>query len=267
MSKLKIHFTSIKGRRESNEDRHNIILNINGDDINSNPINLFGIYDGHGGIWVSKYLKTIIPNYYMNKKFVPPFNKEFHEKVFQLIQSQLLKNDLGYSNGSTCLLNLMYKLENDIYMNIINLGDSRMTIVDSNGVSKSITKDHKPDDSVEKLRLTRMGGEIYKDSEGVCRIGDLSLSRAFGDGDNAPYISQKPDIFIKKITPQTKYVVMACDGLWDILESEHLGKIFNKILKKKSTPDNRAVELANYALDEGSSDNISVIVIEIIHQQ
>ena len=266
MTELKIYFTSVKGRRETNEDRHNVILNINEDDSNLNSINLFGIYDGHGGSWVSKYLEANIPNYYMNKKFLPPFNQEFHTKVFLLIQSELLKNHLGYSNGSTCLLNLMYKdkSDNSINMNIVNLGDSRMTIVNSKGISKSITKDHKPDDSVEKSRLTKMGGEIYKDSEGVYRIGDLSLSRAFGDGDNAPYISQKPDVFEIKITSETKYIVMACDGLWDIIESEDLGKVIKTILKKNNNPDNLAVELANWALDKGSTDNVSVIVIEVI---
>lgn len=265
MSELKIYFTSVKGRRETNEDRHNIILNINGENPDLNSINLLGIYDGHGGSWVSKFLEANMPNYYMDKKFVPPFDEEFHIKVFKLIQSQLLKNDLGYSNGSTCLLNIMYKYKDSIFMNIVNLGDSRMTIIDINGISKPVTKDHKPDDTIEEIRLKKMGGEIYKDSEGVVRIGDLSLSRAFGDGDNSPYISQKPDIFFKKITPQTKYIVMACDGLWDIVKSEDLGKIINKILKANPKVNNLAVELAKYALDEGSGDNVSIIVVEVVH--
>lgn len=262
MTELKIYFTSVKGRRESNEDRHNIILNINNSNPKINPINFFGIYDGHGGSWVSRYLESNLPNYYMNKNVIPPFDKDFHIKVFQHIQSELLKNPLGYSNGSTCLLNIMFKYESSIYMNIVNLGDSRMCIVNSKGESRSVTKDHKPDDSVEKSRLNKMGGEIYKDSEGVFRIGDLSLSRAFGDGDNAPYISQEPDIFLKKITPETKYIVMGCDGLWDVIESENLGKVINQINKKN--PDNLAVELATKALELGSTDNISVIVIEVI---
>ncbi len=264
MTELKIYFTSVKGRRESNEDRHNIILNINGTDPKLNSINLFGIYDGHGGNWVSKYLENHIPNYYMDKKFIPPFSEEFHTKVFMMIQSELLKNQLGYSNGSTCLLNLMYKHENNIYMNIVNLGDSRMAIVNSKGISQSVTKDHKPDDSVEKIRLKKMGGEIYKDSEGVYRIGDLSLSRAFGDGDNAPYISQKPDIFYRAVTTETKYIVMACDGLWDVIDSEEIGKVINQILKKNPNIENLAVELANRALELGSTDNISLIIIEIM---
>ena len=253
MTELKIYFTTIKGRRESNEDRHNIIINIDGENNEINPINLFGIYDGHGGNWVSNFLEINIPNYNLNKKLIPPFDKEFHIKVFELIQSSLLKNSLGYSNGSTCLLNIMYKYDNEIYMNIVNLGDSRMTIVYSDGTSKAITKDHKPDDSVEISRLKKMGGEIYKDSEGIVRIGDLSLSRAFGDGDNAPYISQKPDVYYKKITFKTKYIVMACDGLWDVIESTNLGKIINDINENKKSP-NIAVELVNYALKNGSTD-------------
>lgn len=263
MSELKIYFTTIKGRRETNEDKHNIILNINGEDHNKNSINLFSIYDGHGGCLVSKFLESNLPNYYMDKKYTPPFDDKFHKKVFELIQSQLKKNSYGYTNGSTCLLNLMYRLNNTIYMNIVNLGDSRLCIVDDNWKSRQITNDHKPDDSLEKQRLEKMGGEIYKDSEGVVRIGDLSLSRAFGDADNAPYISQEPDIYNEKITSQTKYIVMACDGLWDIIESKNLGKVMNKILSKKSK--NIAVDLANYALDQGSGDNVSIIIIEIIH--
>lgn len=258
---LKIYFTSIKGRRESNEDRHNIILNINNEKPELNNINLFGIYDGHGGDWVSSYLKKHIPNYYMLKDFEYPFSDEYHCRVFELIQSELLRCKEGYSNGSTCLLNIIYKIQNDIYMNVVNLGDSRMVTVNTNGDSKAITTDHKPDHPIERSRIQKMGGQVYKDSESVFRIGDLSLSRAFGDGDNSPYISQRPDIYTLKINADIKYIVMACDGLWDVIESEDLGKIINKITQTKKT-ENIAVELANWALNNGSMDNISVCVIE-----
>ena len=90
MFELKIHYTSIKGRRDSNEDKHNIILNINGDNPDQNKINLFGVYDGHGGDWVSRYLESNIPNYYMGKKFAPPFDEKYHTEVFQIIQNQLM---------------------------------------------------------------------------------------------------------------------------------------------------------------------------------
>ena len=262
MKELKIYFTSIKGRRRANEDRDNIILNINGENPDLLNLNFFGIYDGHGGSNVSNYLKSNISKYYMNNKNKLPFDENFHNKIFESIQNQLLKNKFGYTSGSTCLLNLMYKYNDEIHMNIINLGDSRLTIIYSNWISKQITTDHKPEDPIEKLRVEQMGGKIYKDSESVFRVGDLSLSRAFGDGDNAPYISHKPDIYLKKITPFTKYIVMACDGLWDVIESAELGKIIYNFELKNS--ENLAVDLANLALERGSTDNISIIIIEII---
>ena len=261
MFKLKIHYTSVTGRRDSNEDRHNIILNINGDDKNMNKLNFFSIYDGHGGSEVSSYLYKTLPNYYMNKKFKPPFLQNFHERVFETVQQELLKNQYGFFSGSTCLMNIMYKIENKLFMNIANLGDSRLSIVYRDNTSKAITQDHKPDLDKEKKRITDMGGSVYKDSEGVYRIGDLSLSRAFGDGDNKPYISQKPDIYTIEVNDDIKYIVMACDGLWDVVESTEIGNVINKI---NSQDENIAVNLTNYALNNGSTDNVSVIVIQIL---
>jgi serine/threonine protein phosphatase PrpC len=143
-------------------------------------------------------------------------------------------------------------------MNIDNLGDCRAVIVYNDGSFKQVTTDHKPDDLIEKKRLKKMGGKIYKDSEGTVRIGDLSLSRAFGDEDNAPYISQIPDVYYKKITPQTKYIVMACDGLWDVIENFDLYNLLEQSNKKNN---NLAVDLVEHALEKGSTDNISVLII------
>lgn len=263
MIEFKIYFTSVSGRRNTNEDKHNIILNINGENPDINNINFFSIYDGHSGVEVSEYLETNLPKYYLDKNFSPPFDDGYHKQVFKTIQTQLIKNNLGYSSGSTCLLNIIYKIKDVLHMNIINLGDSRLVIVYTNRKSKQITVDHKPDEPNEQIRIQEMGGEIYRDSEYVCRIGDLSVSKAFGDEDNAPYISQEPDIYLKKINQYTKYIVMACDGLWDIVDSEDIGKVIDELNKNK--PENIAIELANWALKEGSTDNISIIIIEIIY--
>ena len=260
---MNIHYTSVKGRRNSNEDKHTIILNLKKVSEKLNAINLFGIYDGHGGSNVSEYLAENIPTYYCYPHLKTPFSKEYHDITFETIQKKILQTDYGYSMGSTCLLNIMYKYKNDIHMNIVNVGDSRLTIVYKNGKSVQITNDHKPDDLDETNRIEKMGGEIYLDSEGVYRIGDLSLSRAFGDGDNAPYISQKPDVYYKKICPLTQYVVMGCDGLWDVVQNDELYKLLEE-LKKNGCDDNLASCLATECLKRGCSDNISIIIIEII---
>ena len=257
-----VHSTTIKGRRQNNEDRENIILNINNENKKYNNINLFALYDGHAGTFVSEYLRDNLPKYYLNPKLKYPLRTSNHEKIFEHIQNNLLQYEQGYECGSTCLLSLMYKKENSYYMNIVNLGDCRCVIVYNNGTNKQVTTDHKPDETNERKRLTRIGGDIYRDSEGTARIGNLSLSKAFGDGDTSPYISQKPDSFHFKVTEYTRYVILACDGLWDVIENCELNNLIKKY--KQSRENNLAVYLANHALKKGSSDNVSVIVLEFV---
>jgi len=55
--KKKIYSSSLQGKRNENEDNHFHILNINDDNTKINPINLFGVFDGHGGKLVSAFLK------------------------------------------------------------------------------------------------------------------------------------------------------------------------------------------------------------------
>jgi serine/threonine protein phosphatase PrpC len=262
INKINIYFTSIKGRRISNEDEHTIITNLMNKNEKINNINLFGIYDGHGGEKISKYLSEEIPYYYCSKNKNYPFSKKYHETVFKDLQTKILKLKEGNCSGSTCLLNIMYKYDNELHFNTVNLGDCRSVIVYKSGHSKQITTDHKPDDKIEKIRIEKIGGDVYKDSEGVFRIGDLSLSRAFGDGDNAPYISQKPDVFYNKVTENTKYIVIACDGLWDVIENKELFALLESY--KSNNSKNLAVNLANEALEKGSYDNVSIIIIEFV---
>lgn len=260
---FKIHYTSVKGRRDSNEDHHTLIMNIDNKDENLNPINFFGIYDGHGGDAVSDHIHKVLPLHYMNKENKFPFTRDFHVKKCKELQDEILKSEYGYNQGSACIYTILYKHDNEIHLNTINLGDSRLCIVYDTYKVKQITTDHKPDETNEEKRILALNGDIYTDTEGVIRIGDLSVSKSFGDGDNAPYISQVPDCFYNKITNNTKYVVLACDGLWDEIESKDLGNVIKDINSKNIKNVNLASELANYALKKGSTDNISVIVIEI----
>lgn len=259
---MNIHYTTTTGRRDKNEDGHNIEINLNEENKNKNKINLFGIYDGHGGKNVSKYLEKIIPKIYLNKNNVVPFTKEFHIKIFNELQKKILQNEAGYYCGSTCIICIFYKKNDNLYMNVLNLGDCRLVILYKDDKINVLTTDHKPDEIKEKHRIEKMGGKIIKDDEGTYRVGDLAVSRAFGDGDNMPYISNIPDIYYKKITENTKYVVMACDGLWDVINNDELHLLLKKY--KDNNSQNLAISLVNEALKRKSCDNISVIVIEFI---
>ncbi len=76
--------------------------------------------------------------------------------------------------GCTANVSLIYK--NELY--VANAGDSR-SVLCTNGKSREMSKDHKPDDDKERERVIKAGGYV---SDGRIN-GNLNLSRAIGDFD------------------------------------------------------------------------------------
>lgn len=262
-----INFKSIIGVRPTNEDKHNIILNLNNNNKKA-KVNLFSIFDGHGGKYVSKYMEHMLPKYLMHPKMKYPMQKKTCNSIFKVLQNDLITKHKkqALNTGSTCVAAVMYKEKNHVYMQVMNIGDSRF-IMCKNGIAKQVTVDHKPTQPDERTRITQLGGKIIWDSNDY-RIAGLSLSRAMGDISGAPYISQKPDVYTVHIDKHVQFVILCCDGLVESMSNQDaVDFIINKCYEpdkktlKASRPKNIASLLANEAIKRGSTDNVSIIVI------
>jgi serine/threonine protein phosphatase PrpC len=263
---MNVHSVSLIGRRPQNEDTHNIILNINNKNETMNNINFYAVFDGHGGKQVSQYLSEKLYPYFMEKKIQYPVKKDYVYTVFDLIQTNLKGNKYAVEAGSTCLVVIQYKKNNNFFLNIFNVGDSRCVLCRDN-FGLPLTKDHKPNWPEEQHRIELLGGDIVNDGDDW-RINRLSVSRAFGDLDTTPFISHKPDIFRYQIDKKNdKFLVIACDGVWDVLSNQDvvnfiLSNCYDKTLKTRINKDfNIAHQLAEYAINRGSFDNITIIII------
>ena len=65
------HTISLIGARPKNEDEIQIIINMDGANPNQKEINFFGIFDGHGGDKISKYLKDKLHKFFIDQKTSP----------------------------------------------------------------------------------------------------------------------------------------------------------------------------------------------------
>jgi serine/threonine protein phosphatase PrpC len=263
---MSVYSISKKGIRDQNEDKDTIVINLNNENNTIAKLNMFGIYDGHGGKFVSKYLSEKLPQYFLDKNINLPLSGKYIRDIFAIVQKNLETQhplEADYC-GSTCLVAFEYIHDKKRYIDVVNLGDSRC-IISRNNIATVITKDHKPNWPDEKKRLQQMGGEIYFD--GVdWRIGALSVSRSFGDLDSKPYISIKPDIFRYKLTRKDQFMIIACDGLWDVLENQEainfvISQCYDLEGNRINKKTNIARMLADLALQKGSSDNITAIVV------
>lgn len=242
MSKTKVFKYSTQGHRDYMEDEFFIKKN--------DDFEFYAIFDGHGGGRVSKYLKK-----YMYPEFckIKTWSKRDVNKVFNSINKKMqdrLKSK-AMEMGSTTLITLIKK--NTIY--IINLGDCR--VISYGSKIEQLSVDHKPNSKDERKRIKDLGGQIYNDGY-EWRVGNLSVSRSFGDLDTAPYISHIPEIFKRKISKNDKIIIMGSDGLFESLSNCNIVQFVKKNLEKNK---NIAKQLVEYAIKKGSQDNITAIVI------
>jgi len=253
MFKVKSYYTSLKGLRDANEDAHSIL---------NNKTNYFwGVYDGHGGAKVSAYLEKNMGIEFMKNIHKDGYKSQEIKDVFDNIQKRLIsdskKDNFNIQDvGSTCLIAIL----TDNKLQIANSGDCRAVLCQDKGLARALTIDHKPDWMMEKNRIEQLGGRIKLDKEDdVYRIMDLSVSRAFGDIEYSAYVKHVPDVFTYRIRSSDQFLILACDGLWDVLSSQDA---VNYVLTHKDSSQNIAHSLGQYAINKmGSQDNVSIIIV------
>lgn len=269
-----VHSISLLGKRESNEDQHDDFNNFTKKDKAFKDLCFLGIYDGHGGKDVSKFLKMNMTQYFIPTTITyNPTDKNYSKyifKVFQHLQNKLkneYRNNAAHT-GSTALISIIYQFNNKYHCFIANVGDSRAIICNGNNIAVPLTKDHKPTSFEEKNRIEQLGG-VIKFEAGDWRIKDLSVSKSFGDLDAYPFVIAEPDIYKYEINKRDKFIVMACDGLWDVLSNQDVVDFVlfklkeikeNKDQMNTNNKSNIAKSLGEYAIEKGSYDNISIVI-------
>ena len=265
MNSSDIFEASLKGLRNQNEDTHVIITNIDNRDNTIKDINFFAINDGHGGKQVSEFIKEVLPSFFLDNRVEYPLKKRYVTNVYDHIQKLLSKQPYTNHCGSTSLTVIKFNYNNDSYLNVINLGDCRC-ILNRDNFAMPLTKDHKPNWPEEYNRINQIGGKVEFDGFDW-RINDLSVSRAFGDLDATPGVSHKPDLFRYKLDKNDKFIIMGCDGLYDVLSNSDIINFVlmhcydNTTTKRINHNMNIAKKLAEHAIKLGSTDNVSCIVI------
>jgi len=217
------------------------------------------IYDGHGGNEAAKIASSMLTPYFMDawaKELEKPLKDRRSEcqllrEAYLSVDAHLVERD---NRSGTTAANLY--LIGDRFL-AANAGDTRVMMGTKKGFS-FLTKDHKPDLPEEKARIERLGGRVL--SYGAPRVeGVLAMSRALGDTGLKPYVSSEPRIVEGYLGKENDYAILACDGVWDVLAADAL----MQIVRTAIDPGRASKEISTKALDRGSTDNITVIVLDL----
>uniref|UniRef100_A0A0D9W294 protein-serine/threonine phosphatase n=1 Tax=Leersia perrieri TaxID=77586 RepID=A0A0D9W294_9ORYZ len=198
-----------------------------------------------------------------------------------------LSGQTGAIIGSTAVVALLIRDR----LVVSNCGDSRAVLCRA-GFPLPLSSDHKPDRPDEKARIEAAGGRVvYLNGPRV--RGILAMSRALGDKYLKPEVICEPDITITERTVDDECLILASDGMWDVISNETASDVARQCLEDGSPAGSHAAGsgeaapststgalaavrqeseprcyraaalLARLALGRDSSDNISVIVIDL----
>ena len=260
--------------------------------INSNSkYKYIGVCDGHGpnGHFISTFLKETLPKEltkHLQERTLQP--KHFPK---QLINTYLSSNsklsnnaniDTNFS-GSTAVSVLFPDNLHTHPIYIANVGDSRAIVIkryDCNNkwFYESLSRDHKPNEKDEALRINRFGGRIeqYKDKDGKYvgplriwlskeNIPGLAMTRSFGDQLAATVgVVCEPEVKEYFIKEEDKCVVIASDGLWEYVSNESCVEIAQEYYAKNIMREELTEVLYREAKKRWKENNINIDDITIV---
>lgn len=252
---MNIHYgvSETIGWRESMEDEHAIY--------ERPEERFFGaeIYDGHGGKAASRVAAEMLTPYFMHSR-TREIEKSLRDRrkdcdllrdAYLVVDSHLLER---YIRSGTTAAHF-YIMEDRFIA--ANAGDTRV-IIGTEGNVTVLTVDHKPNLSGETGRIEDLGGEVTR--IGTPRVqGILAVSRSLGDLHLKPYVIAEPRVAEGYLGKENDYAVLACDGVWDVLTPEDV----IREIRQLADPQKGADGVMKKALDHGSTDNITVIVIDL----
>jgi len=270
-----------KGNNDYNEDRFTIFKSLPEDPSSA----FFAIYDGHGGdkasTYCAKHLHTNVVNHsaYGSNK-----TQALIEGFKETDKGFLKKLEDSGSTANAVLLDLNLK---KLYC--ANTGDSR-SVLSSKKKVVPLSEDHKPGNPIEKKRIEAAGHTVEKEQVlvrgkriQIDRVdGEVAVSRAIGDEEFKDYakapaenhaITCVPDVKEREINVKDEFIVLACDGLWDVMKNQEVVDYVYKLLYKDTKDpisdaklSEVASKLVNYAIKEKESpDNVTAVIVAIQH--
>ncbi|XP_039049442.1 protein phosphatase 2C 16-like isoform X2 [Hibiscus syriacus] len=267
----------------------------------------FGVYDGHSGLQVANYCRDRIHVALAEEigsikdNLCDDTSKESRQvqwentftscflKVDDEIGGKVTGGNGDVSGasfesiapetvGSTAVVALVCSS----HIVVANCGDSRAVLCRGKE-AMALSSDHKPNREDEYARIEASGGKVIQ-WKGHRVFGVLAMSRSIGDRYLKPWIIPEPEVTFIPRAREDECLILASDGLWDVISNEEACEVARRRIllwhKKNAVlsgvergkgidPASQAAAeyLSMLAIQKGSSDNISVIVVDLKAQR
>jgi len=252
------------------EDSHTHILSLPDDQ----EAAFFAVYDGHGGATVAQHAGNNLHKFivqrqeYQNGDIGMAVREGFLQFDNMMMRDEQMKDEVAGTTAVTVLIK-----GNQLFCG--NAGDSR-AVACINGTDHPLSSDHKPNNPTECMRIKDAGGWVEYNRVN----GNLALSRALGDfvfkrNTSKPAEEQMvialPDVEQRTVTEEWEFVILACDGVWDVITNSEAVRFVRYRLGDRMEPEKICEELMTNCLSPDCQmgglgcDNMTVILVCFLH--
>ena len=144
-----------------------------------------------------------------------------------------------------------------------------MSLDNSTTNALALSRDHKAGEIVSETERVERAGAIIENGELRLKGSTnayVGFTRAYGDftykTKECPALIAEPEITVTKRSPDSDlFLVLACDGVWDVMTNQECSNFVHQALKSTSDLSELCSKLLFRCLEKGSTDNMSCIII------
>jgi len=190
---------------------------------------------------------------------------------FDRVEAEFLKiaEKHALSDGTTALV--AFIVRNKLYIG--SVGDSEGVLCRDNK-AVALNQPHNPAKNPSEItRVHKAGGRVVDQRVAHPALNpnifSIAVSRAIGDiMFKAPQFTNNQcsgliadvDVAEFDLIEKDQFMILACDGLWDVMTHQEAVDFVLKCLKEEDDPDRVSKKLVDKAFQKGSMDNITALV-------
>ncbi|WFD44843.1 protein-serine/threonine phosphatase [Malassezia psittaci] len=221
---------------------------------------LFGVFDGHAGKFAAEWCHDNFASVLVEQMKKNP-EADFREILYHTYlevdrRLEFESENANVRSGCTAVTSVIRsESKGDVPIRKLytaNVGDAR-SVLCRNGRAIRLTYDHKGSDEHEARRITENGGFLLNNRVN----GVLAVTRSFGDFSMKDSVIGAPFTSDIELETSDEFLIIACDGLWDVVSDQDA---VDHVVHEHDAQA-AADQLLHYALDNFSTDNISVMVV------
>ncbi len=250
-------------------------------EVNDTSLPLFGIFDGHGyfGLdYAQRVSKVIGAKLAIAVKAFADLEQRQPRCLENLLEEQFLDcnaelkqaltcDGILRKGGTTAILAFIF----DKMLYVVNVGDSRAVLA-YKGEAKPLSIDDKVDAVHMQIEFIKNKILLFMHNGQLCigdeRNGALAVGRVFGDY-KINGACPKPTVTTFALSELgsvhfNNFLILASDGIWDAIKNDEAVKVVEAALRQGKNSSEAAEELVKTALQKGSQDNCSAIVVKLV---